>query len=265
MLEKDGLLFQKWIQKVCYCWKNSLSGKFIKWKVEIEIRMVTNIDIVDQKEIENRIFTFRGLQVMLDSHLAELYQVETKVLNQAVKRNMKRFPPEFMFKLNEEEWDFLRSQIVTFKSEHDLKSHSVTKEDSRGKHTKYLPYVFTEQGVAMLSAVLRSEIAVKVSIQIINAFVNMRKMIAENIYIDKRFEKLEKWQLDANGKFEQIFKALEHDNIKKEKGIFFDGQVFNAYHFVSDLIRSATKSIVLIDNYIDDMYKATKKNRWLLN
>ncbi|MFC2087814.1 ORF6N domain-containing protein, partial [Bacteroidota bacterium] len=198
--------------------------------------MTNKLGHINQQEIENRIFTIRGKQVMLDSHLAELYQVETKVLNQAVKRNIKRFPAEFMFKLNEGEWDFLRSQFLTLKNENDVRSQNVTLEDSRGKHTKYLPNVFTEQGVAMLSSILRSDTAIKVSIKIITAFVEMRKLVLGKAALFQRLDKIERKQLEADEKFEHIFKALESKDLP-ERAILFNGQVFDAYKFVADLIR----------------------------
>jgi hypothetical protein len=202
--------------------------------------MESNISLSNQNLIENRIFNIRGMQVMIDSHLSELYGVDTKILNQSVKRNIERFPEIFRFQLTESEFnDFLRSQFVTLKK-------------GRGEHRKYLPYVFTEQGVAMLSAVLKSETAVKVSIQIMQAFVDMRKIIANNALIFQRLEKLEKVSFESDSKFEQIFKALEHKEIKPKKGIFFEGQVFDAYTLIANLIRKAEKSIILIDNYVDD-------------
>lgn len=141
------------------------------------------------------IYTIRGQQVMFDSDLAELYQVETKILNKAVKRNLERFPSSFRFQLSEKEYNnyinnILRFQIGTLKS-----------EDGRGKHRKYLPYVFTEQGVSMLSAVLRSETAVKVSIQIMNAFVEMRKQISNFAGLFQRMNSIEQKQLIADDKF----------------------------------------------------------------
>lgn len=203
--------------------------------------------------IENRIVTARGLQVMLDSDLAVLFQVETKVLNQAIKRNINRFPESFRFQLTENDFHSLRSQNVTLMNEHDsLRSQSVTLENQRGKHKKYLPYAFTEQGVAMLSAVLRSEVAVKVSIQIMQAFVNMRQFLLNNASIFQRLESMELKQLQTDQKFEQIFKALEAGQPKPDKGIFFDGQIFDAYLFVADLIKNAKQEIVLIDNYVDE-------------
>ena len=195
--------------------------------------------IIKPLDIESRIFTIRGTQVMLDSHLAELYSVETGRLNEQVKRNIGRFPKEFMFQLTEIEYESLRSQIAILKT-------------NRGQHRKYLPYVFTEQGVAMLSAVLRSETAISVSIQIMQAFVHMRKFIAGNASLFNRLENVERKQVEAEGKFTEIFDALQKTELDPRQGIFYDGQVFDAYSFVSDQIRKAKSSILLIDNYVDD-------------
>jgi hypothetical protein len=175
---------------------------------------------------------------MLDNDLATLYRVETKILNKAVKRNIDRFPDTFCFQMTEEESEVLRFQFGTSNS-------------GRGGR-RYLPYVFTEQGVAMLSAILRSETAVKVSIEIMNAFVEMRRMLISNASLFHRLDKMELKQIEADGKFEEIFRALESGRIHSDKGIFYEGQVFDAYTFVSDLVRSAEKSIILIDNYVDD-------------
>lgn len=196
--------------------------------------------IIAQKEIENLIYTIRGKQVMLDSDLARIYQVETKVFNQAVKRNAERFPENFRFQLTQDEFDAinLRSQIVTSSLNYGGR--------------RYLPYVFTEQGIAMLASVLRSEIAVQVSIEIMNAFVEMRKILISNASLFHRLDNIELKQLQADQKFEEIFKALESDKLHSEKGIFYNGQVFDAYTFVSDIIRSAESSIILLDNYVDD-------------
>ncbi len=212
----------------------------------------------DLHPIENRIFTFQEQQVMIDRDLAELYQIETKVLNQAVKRNISRFPDSFRFQLNENDlselvtscdrFGHLGSQNVTSNS----RSQNVTLNNKLGKNIKYRPYAFTEQGVAMLSAVLRSDVAVQVSIQIINAFIAMRKQLSSNQLLIKRVDRVELKQLETDQKFEQIFSALESKNPIPAQGIFFDGQVFDAHHFVSDLIRKAEKSIILLDNYIDD-------------
>ena len=188
--------------------------------------------------IENKIYTLRGLQVMLDSDLAELYQVEPRVLNQAVKRNSERFPENFCFQLTDAEWQSLRSQIVTL-------------ESGKGKHRKFLPYIFTEQGVSMISAVLRSDIAVKVSIQIMQTFVAMRKALGPLHGVIQRLEGVELKQLQTDSKLEQVLKALEKD-LPSQQGIFFEGQLFDAYLFASNLIKQANKSIVIIDHYVDE-------------
>lgn len=197
-----------------------------------------NKPIINPKEIQNLIYTIRGKQVMLDSDLASLYQVETKNLNKAVKRNMERFPVSFCFQLTEEETQNLRFQIGTSSLNYGGR--------------RYLPYVFTEQGVAMTSAILRSDIAVKVSVEIMEAFVEMRRMLISNASLFHRLDNIELKQLQADQKFEELFRALESDKLHSEKGIFYNGQVFDAYTFVSDIIRSAKSSIILLDNYVDD-------------
>lgn len=201
--------------------------------------------------IKSRIYTLRGMQVMLDEDLAELYTVGTKVLNQAVKRNSERFPEHFMFQLTENEFEILKSQIA-ISSKGSLRSQIVTLDKGRGTHRKYLPFVFTEQGVAMLSGILKSEIAVQVSIQIMDAFVVMRKFISTNAQLFQRIDRTEQKQLDHDTKFDELFNLIEEKGLKPEKGIFFEGQIFDAYTFISDIVRSASKSIILIDNYIDD-------------
>lgn len=211
-----------------------------------------NKQLLNSDSIQNQIYTIRGVQVMLDDDLAKIYRVQTKVFNQAVKRNSNRFPVSFRFQLSENEWEHLRSQIVTSTQANSLRSQNVTLESQRGKHRKYLPYVFTEQGIAMLSAVLRSDTAVNVSIQIMQAFIEMKKFIANNALLFHRLEKVELKQVETDQKFIQIFNALQDKTLKPKQGIFFEGQVFDAYAFVADLIRSAEKSIVLIDNYVDD-------------
>lgn len=189
-------------------------------------------------EIQNLIYSVRGKQAMLDSDLASLYQVETKNLNKAVKRNSERFPASFYFQLTEEETQNLRFQSGTSSLNYGGR--------------RYLPYVFTEQGVAMASAILRSDIAVKVSVEIMEAFVEMRRMLISNASLFHRLDNIELKQLKADQKFEEIFKALESDKLHSDKGLFYDGQVFDAYTFVSDIIRSAKNSIILLDNYVDD-------------
>jgi len=193
--------------------------------------------IINEQTIQKKIYTVRNLQVMLDRDLAELYGVETKVFNQAVKRNIKRFPESFRFQLTKEEFENLRSQIVTFKE---------------NLNTKYLPYVFTEQGVSMLSAILKNDVAIEVSIKIIESFVAMRKYLASNSLMFERFERIEQRLSLHDDNFNKIFDAIESKEIKSKQGIFYDGQIFDAYVFVSDLIKSAKKSITLFDNYIDE-------------
>lgn len=192
--------------------------------------------IQTENQIQGKIHNIRGLQVILDSDLAILYGVETRVLNQAVKRNSERFPPEFLFQLTENEFNNLKSQFVT----------------SSWGGRRNLPYAFTEQGVAMLSSVLKSDTAIKVSIQIINAFVAMRRFLASNAQVFQRLEVVEKKQIDHDKMFERVFDAIQSRDLKPEKGIFFEGQIFDAHKFVSDLIREARYSIILIDNYVDD-------------
>lgn len=225
---------------------------------------------VTAQTIEDKIFTIRGVQVMLDKDLAELYGVETKVLNQAWKRNIERFPEEFCFQLTKEEVEILRSQFATLNTGNSfLRSQIVTsKKENRGGN-RYLPYAFTEQGVAMLASILKNETAVKVSIQIMNAFVQMRHFISANGSLFARLDSVEKRQieteeklnrnllridekLDINEKkFEKVFDALEAADLPKQ-GVFCDGQIFDSYKFVLDLIRKAKASIVLVDNYVDD-------------
>ena len=197
-----------------------------------------NKPTISTMEIRNLIYSIRGKQVMLDSDLASLYQVETKNLNKAVKRNIERFPASFCFQLTEEEVENLRFQFGTSSLSYGGR--------------RYLPYVFTEQGVAMTSAILRSDIAVKVSVEIMEAFVEMRKMLISNASLFHRLDKIEIKQLETDQKFEAIFKALESDKLHSEKGVFYNGQIFDAYTFVSDIIRTAKSSIVLLDNYVDD-------------
>lgn len=193
--------------------------------------------ILSEESIRNKIHAIRGLQVMLDRDLAKLYNLETRALKQAVNRNMKRFPEDFMFILNEKEIDIMVSQNVI-----------PSKQQLGGA----LPYAFTEQGVANLSSVLNNDKAIEVNIQIMRAFVAMRRFLQKNAEIFRRLDSVERKQIVYDENFEKIFNAIERKNIKYKQGIFFDGQIFDAFHFVSDIIRSAKKSIVLVDNYIDD-------------
>ncbi len=209
--------------------------------------MTDQNQVVTIPQIENRIFSIRGAQVMIDRDLAALYQVEVKRLNEQVKRNIIRFPDHFRFQLNDFEKNELVANCDRFQSL---------------KHSSVNPYAFTEQGVAMLSAVLKSQTAVKVSIQIMQAFVEMRKFMASNALLFHRLDRIENKLLETDQKFEQVFKALESRETAPKQGVFFDGQVFNAWNFISDLVKKAKKSIVLIDNYLDDSVLAllSKKN-----
>lgn len=178
-----------------------------------------NLDIVDNREIQNMIYTFRGRQVIIDRDLAYLYNVETKVLNQAVKRNLNRFPEHFRFQLTEEEYENLRSQFVT------------SSEDSSHGGRRYMPYVFTEQGIAMLSAVLKSDIAVEVSIKIMNNFVEMRRFLISNRELFSRLDRIELKQLETDKKLEEVFNYLA-TNTEVKQNIFFDGQIYDAFSFI---------------------------------
>jgi hypothetical protein len=217
--------------------------------------------VLSEAVIKKKIHSVRNLQVMLDSDLAQLYGVQTKQLNRAVKRNTDRFPENFCFQLTAEEFDALDLQFMASYSKSDLRFQNGTSNQSHGGR-RYLPYVFTEQGVAMLSGVLRSKVAVKISIQIMQAFVAMRRLVSGSIEIFNRLDLVEKKQLEYDKKFELVFDAIQNNDIKPQKGIFFSGQIFDAHKFVSDLIRSAKKSIVLIDNFVDESVLAlfTKRN-----
>lgn len=206
-------------------------------------KVVTNCDqLSDTIDIQPMIKVIRGQQVMLDSDLSALYGMETRRLNEQVKRNIERFPDDFMFQLRKEELDNLMSQNAT----------------SSWGGTRKLPYAFTEQGIAMLSSVLKSQTAVEVNIRIMRAFITMRRFIATNAQLFQRLETIEYHQLEmkqhqevTDRRIDEVFKHLDAD-IPPMQGIFYDGQVFDAYRFVSDLIRKAKQSIVLIDNYVDD-------------
>ncbi|HAJ28429.1 MAG TPA: DNA-binding protein, partial [Syntrophus sp. (in: bacteria)] len=197
--------------------------------------------LIQNGEIHNRIYTLRNVQVILDKDLAQFYDVKPIRLREQVKRNIQRFPSDFMFQLTEEEVDLMVSQNAIPSKQHLGGS---------------LPLVFTEQGVAAISAVLTSERAIAVNIQIMRAFVAMRKFITTNAQVFQRLNVVERKQLEhkleSDEKFNRIFNALEEKEIIPKQGIFFDGQIFDAYQFVSDLIRTAHKSIIIIDNYIDD-------------
>lgn len=200
---------------------------------------------ISNEEIKYLIYTIRGKQVMLDSDVAMLYHYETKKINQAVKRNIERFPERFCFQLTEEELEIMWSQIVT----------TSKLEDNKYRSKKYLPYVFTEQGIAMLSGILKNEIAVQVSIKIMDAFVEMRKFMNINKSLFEKVvsieNKMDKKFIEQDKKFDIIFDQLQlEENIKQR--IFFQGQIYDAYSLIVDIIKKASKKILIIDNYVDD-------------
>ena len=202
------------------------------------------------EEIKNLIYIIRGKQVMLDSDVAMLYNYDTKNINKAMKRNIERFPEDFCFQLTEEEVNSLRFQIGTLKN------------NGRGQHRKYLPYVYTEQGVSMLAGVLKNDVAVKVSISIIRAFIEMRKFISNNVQVFERLTNVEYKLLEHDKKFDKIFNELQHEENIKQK-IFFEGQIWDSYNLIVKIIKKASNKILIIDNYIDDtiLELLTKKNK----
>ena len=213
-------------------------------------------------QIENKIFVIRGVQVMIDRDIAELYGVETKVLNQAVKRNITRFPEEFMFQLTREEIDSVKSQIVTSRKTNSVMSQFATSRNNMfaGQEggTRKLPFAFTEQGCAMLSSVLKSETAVQVSIQIMKAFVSMRHFVQNNSQIFAELKSIREHQLEtdvhlkeSDKRIDQLFTLMDEYNVNDTQGIFFQGQIFDAYAKFESFIQSAQKEIILIDNYVD--------------
>lgn len=202
-------------------------------------------------DIQRRIYTIRGVQVMLDRDLAQLYQVETKVLNQAVKRNQRRFPDYYMFQLTEDEWQNWKSQFVT--------SNNMTEDEIQAikMGVRRPPFAFTEQGVSQLSSVLKSDRAIETSIRIIDVFVAMRKFIFSNAGLFQRIESLEAFRLETkqglraiDARFEQIMSRLDDGSLKQKLGVFFDGQMFDAFALVEELIQRAKSRLVLIDDYL---------------
>ena len=249
-----------------------------------DIEKVESAPLQPLENIENLIQVIRGKQVILDRDLARLYRVETFRLNEQVKRNIERFPEDFMFQLSKEEFenwksqfvisnedDFLKSQIVTSNPEDINMSSQIARtfetnmlsQNARTSPKKRplsaLPYAFTENGIAMLSSVLRSPIAIATNIQIMRAFTAMRRFIAANAQVFQRLEVIEHTQLslaahqeEVDKKFEEIFRRLDDGSVTQKQGIFYDGQIFDAYVFITERVREAKKRIVLIDNYIDE-------------
>lgn len=211
--------------------------------MENEVMAVEQAEIqVNAKPIRDLIYIIRGQQVMLDSDLAMLYQVETKNLNKAATRNSDRFPEDFRFRLTKEEYEDLRFQIGT------------SNEDQGRGGRRYYPFVYTEQGISQLSGVLHNKIAVQVSINIMRTFVEMRRFIAKNEVLFQRISAVELKQLEyqrqTDEKFDKVFEYID-DHAESEQKIFFDGQIYDAFELLISLVQKATKKIVLIDGYVD--------------
>ena len=212
--------------------------------------MENEVLVIDENSIRSKIFTVRNQQVMLDCDLAELYGVETRRLNEQVKRNRERFPDEFCFQLTREELDAVMSQNAT-----SPKRNFFSGQDGG---TRKLPYAFTEHGVAMLSAVLKSEAAAKASVQIIKAFVAMRHFLQNNARVFVEIDSIKQHLIESDmhhkendKKIEQLFTLMDKYNVKETQGIFFQGQIFDAYAKFESFIAQAQQEIILIDNYID--------------
>ena len=192
--------------------------------------------IINENNIKDKIYTIRNIQVMLDKDLAELYGVETKHINQAVRNNQDKFQDDFYFELSDYEFEDLRSKNLT----------------ANFSKTRINPKVFTEQGIYMLATILKSKMASQVTVYIIKTFANIRKIISQNISMFERFERVEQRLSIHDKNFDRLFEALEDKSLKAKQGIFYDGQIFDAYVFVNDLLKLATTEIILIDNYIDE-------------
>lgn len=232
--------------------------------------MEMDVVTLEENSIRSKILVIRGQQVMMDRDLAEIYGVETRVLNQAVKRNSMRFPEQFCFQLTREE-------INDMKKEYPVISHFVISPDTKNNMfvgqeggTRKLPYVFTEQGVAMLSAILKSETAIKASIQIMTAFVEMRHFLTTNSQLFQRIDFIEKRQIECDvhqneidKKVDELFTLMDKYNVEDVQGIFFQGQIFDAYAKFESFLAKAKKQIILIDNYVDlsVLERLTKKNK----
>ena len=210
--------------------------------------VVNESGIVKLEDIQTKIFTLRGLQVMFDKDLALFYNVKPIRLREQVKRNLKRFPSDFMFQISDEEVEFMLSQ------------NAIPSKSSLGGS---LPFVFTEQGVSAVSAILTSERAIEVNILIMRAFVAMRRFIASNAHIFQRLDNIEYKQIETDRKIEDVLNALESKEIKPKQGIFFDGQFYDAYSFIIQLLQKAKKELIIIDNFIDNtiLDMLTKKNK----
>ncbi len=230
-----------------------------------EIAKVESASIQPLENIENLIHVIRGKQVMLDVDLARLYGVETKRLNEQVKRNIERFPEDFMFQLTREEAESSRSQFATLNEDGELSRSQFATLNGRGHNIKHLPYAFTENGIAMLSGVLRSQQAININIQIMRAFNTMRHFIATNAQVFQRLEVIEHTQLSlvahqeelaahqtsTDQKLEEVFHRLDEGAATPKEAIFFEGQFFEARVLLEQIIKTAKKRVIIIDGYID--------------
>ena len=201
-----------------------------------ELKVLNPGEIVVDQPIEKKIYSIRNVQVILDVDIAELYVMETKRLNEQVRRNASRFPSDFMFQLTQEEFVHLRSQNAT----------------TSWSKRRSLPFAFTELGVSMLSSVLTSEVAIQTIVQIMRAFAAMRRFLVSNAQVFQRLESLEYRLMATDQKVEKLYGKLEEGKLEPKQGIFFEGQIFDAYSFVCSLIKQATREVVLFDNYVDE-------------
>lgn len=215
-----------------------------------EIKDLSIQNTISNEEIKNLIYTIRGKQVMLDSDVAKLFNYATKDLNRNVRNNIERFPEYYCFRLTEDEYKLLRCKNFTLN------------KNGRGEHRKYLPYVFTEYGITMLAGLLKSEVAVNISIKIVNTFIEMRKFLNSNGQVFERLTNVEYKLLEHDKKFDKVFNQLQQEENIKQK-VFFQGQIYDAYSLIIDIIKRANKKITIIDNYIDDsiLKMLTKKNK----
>ena len=197
---------------------------------------ITSGNSLPTESLENKIMTIRKVQVILDEDIAQEYGVLTKRLNEQVRRNLERFPQDFMFQLTQEEFENLRSQNAT----------------SRWSKRRSNPYAFTELGVSMLSSVLSSKHAIEANIRIMRAFVAMRRFLVANAQVFQRLDRIEYKLLESDHKIEDLYSKLEEKSLEPQQGVFFDGQIYDAYEFICNLLKKACTRIVLIDNYVDD-------------
>ena len=215
-----------------------------------EIKDLSIQNTISNEEIKNLIYTIRGKQVMLDSDVAKLFNYATKDLNRNVRNNIERFPEYYCFRLTEDEYKSLRCKNFTLN------------KNGRGEHRKYLPYVFTEYGITMLAGLLKSEIAVNISIKIVNTFIEMRNFLNSNGKVFERLTNVEYKLLEHDKKFDKVFNQLQQEENIKQK-IFFQGQIWDSYSVIIDIIKRTNKKITIIDNYIDDsiLKMLIKKNK----